>query len=147
MESRIRPEDINVRVEHVTHSYSGTFKAVDDVSFEIGECRITGLLGANGAGKSTLMNIICGSLTPTSGDVFINGHSIRTDAVAAKKQIGFLPQKPPLLTDLTAPGERRGQGRGRGIGKVPDYSFPQEADKAPFGRLPAKSRHSTGIDP
>ena len=126
MESRIRPEDINVRVEHVTHSYSGTFKAVDDVSFEIGECRITGLLGANGAGKSTLMNIICGSLTPTSGDVFINGHSIRTDAVAAKKQIGFLPQKPPLLTDLTVEEYLRYAANLRlvnGVGKAVDEAL------------------------
>ena len=126
MESRIRPEDINVRVEHVTHSYSGTFKAVDDVSFEIGECRITGLLGANGAGKSTLMNIICGSLTPTSGDVFINCHSIRTDAVAAKKQIGFLPQKPPLLTDLTVEEYLRYAANLRlvnGVGKAVDEAL------------------------
>ena len=101
VQTRVRPEDITVKVDHVTHSYSGSFKAVDDVSFDIGGCRITGLLGANGAGKSTLMNIICGCLTPTEGDVYINGHSIRTDSVAAKTQIGFLPQKPPLLTDLT----------------------------------------------
>ena len=126
MESRIRPEDINVRVEHVTHSYSGTFKAVDDVSFEIGGCRITGLLGANGAGKSTIMNIICGSLTPPSGDVFINGHSIRTDAVAAKKQIGFLPQKPPLLTDLTVEEYLRYAANLRlvnGVGKAVDEAL------------------------
>lgn len=126
MESRIRPEDINVRVEHVTHSYSGTFKAVDDVSFEIGGCRITGLLGANGAGKSTIMNIICGSLTPTSGDVLINGHSIRTDAVAAKKQIGFLPQKPPLLTDLTVEEYLRYAANLRlvnGVGKAVDEAL------------------------
>lgn len=126
MESRIRPEDINVRVEHVTHSYSGTFKAVDDVSFEIRGCRITGLLGANGAGKSTIMNIICGSLTPTSGDVFINSHSIRTDAVAAKKQIGFLPQKPPLLTDLTVEEYLRYAANLRlvnGVGKAVDEAL------------------------
>lgn len=126
MESRIRPEDINVRVEHVTHSYSGTFKAVDDVSFEIGGCRITGLLGANGAGKSTIMNIICGSLTPTSGDVFINVHSIRTDAVVAKKQIGFLPQKPPLLTDLTVEEYLRYAANLRlvnGVGKAVDEAL------------------------
>lgn len=99
--ARIRPEDINVRVEHITHSYSSSFTAVRDVSFSLDGCRITGLLGANGAGKSTLMNIICGVLTPTSGDVIINGYSIHDHPVEAKRQIGFLPQKPPLLTDLT----------------------------------------------
>lgn len=101
MQGKIRPEDISIKVNHIVHSYSGTFKAVDDVSFDLSGCRITGLLGANGAGKSTLMNIMCGVLTPTSGDVQICGNSILGNPVEAKKQIGFLPQKPPLLTDLT----------------------------------------------
>lgn len=92
--------DAEVRIEHVSHRYNSQW-AVKDVSFTLTGRRITGLLGANGAGKSTLMNIICGALTPTCGEVFINGYSIRRDPVAAKRQIGFLPQKPPLLTDLT----------------------------------------------
>lgn len=99
--TKVRPEEINVRVNHITHSYSGSFKAVNDVSFELDGNRITGLLGANGAGKSTLMNIICGVLTPISGDVAINGFNMHDNPVEAKRQIGFLPQKPPLLTDLT----------------------------------------------
>lgn len=99
--TKVRPEEINVRVNHITHSYSGSFKAVNDVSFELDGNRITGLLGANGAGKSTLMNIICGVLTPLSGDVAINGFNMHDNPVEAKRQIGFLPQKPPLLTDLT----------------------------------------------
>lgn len=68
----------------------------------------------------------CGSLTPTSGDVFINGHSIRTDAVAAKKQIGFLPQKPPLLTDLTVEEYLRYAANLRlvnGVGKAVDEAL------------------------
>lgn len=97
----MRPEDVEIRVDGITHCYSGSFKAVDNVGFTLGGGCITGLLGANGAGKSTLMNIICGVLTPTAGDVTINGHSIRTAPVAAKTRIGFLPQKPPLLMDLT----------------------------------------------
>ena len=92
--------DAEVRIEHVSHRYNSQW-AVKDVSFTLTGRRITGLLGANGAGKSTLMNIICGALTPTCGEVFINGYSIRRDPVAAKRQIGFLPQKPPLLADLT----------------------------------------------
>ena len=62
---------------------------------------MTGLLGSNGAGKSTTMNIICGVLNQTQGDVFINGINLREDPVEAKKNIGFLPQQPPLYTDLT----------------------------------------------
>ena len=60
-----------------------------------------GLLGSNGAGKSTTMNIICGVLNQTEGEVFINGINLRENPVEAKRYIGFLPQQPPLYTDLT----------------------------------------------
>lgn len=59
------------------------------------------MLGANGAGKSTLMNAICGVLDPTLGDVLVDGNSIRTDPLAAKREIGFLPQQAPLYPELS----------------------------------------------
>lgn len=89
-----------VSVKNLSHRYSVQW-AVKDVSFEINEKGVTGLLGSNGAGKSTTMNIICGVLNQTQGDVFINGINLREDPVEAKKNIGFLPQQPPLYTDLT----------------------------------------------
>lgn len=89
-----------VSVKNLSHRYSVQW-AVKDVSFEINEKGVTGLLGSNGAGKSTTMNIICGVLNQTQGDVFINGVNLREDPVKAKKNIGFLPQQPPLYTDLT----------------------------------------------
>lgn len=93
-------EDIIVRVEHLSHRYSIQW-AVRDVSFEIPRHGIYGLLGANGAGKSTVMNIMCGVLKQTEGDVIIAGMNTKRDTIAAKKHIGFLPQKPPLYQDLT----------------------------------------------
>lgn len=89
-----------VAVKNLSHRYSVQW-AVKDVSFEINEKGVTGLLGSNGAGKSTTMNIICGVLNQTQGDVFINGVNLRENPVEAKKNIGFLPQQPPLYTDLT----------------------------------------------
>lgn len=89
-----------VSVKNLSHRYSVQW-AVKDVSFEINEKGVTGLLGSNGAGKSTTMNIICGVLNQTQGDVFINGANLRENPVEAKKNIGFLPQQPPLYTDLT----------------------------------------------
>lgn len=89
-----------VKVENLSHRYSVQW-AVQDVSFEIAGNGVVGLLGSNGAGKSTTMNIICGVLNQTKGDVFINGINLREDPVEAKKCIGFLPQQPPLYTDLT----------------------------------------------
>ena len=89
-----------VEVRHLSHRYSVDW-AVRDINFSIEDNGILGLLGSNGAGKSTTMNIICGVLNQTEGDVFINGIDLRKNPVEAKRHIGFLPQKPPLHPDLT----------------------------------------------
>jgi ABC-2 type transport system ATP-binding protein len=89
-----------VKVENLSHRYSVQW-AVRDINFEISQTGIVGLLGSNGAGKSTIMNIICGVLSQTEGDVYIDGINLRKDPVGAKQNIGFLPQKPPLYGDLT----------------------------------------------
>ncbi len=89
-----------LRIEQLSHKYTSTW-AIRDINMEIAQTGIIGLLGSNGAGKSTTMNIICGVLNQTEGDVFINGFDIRTQSEQAKTEIGFLPQTPPLYTDLT----------------------------------------------
>ena len=93
-------EDVIVKVDHLSHRYAVQW-AVQDISLEIPKRGIYGLLGSNGAGKSTLMNILCGVLKQTKGDVFVNGINTKTDPLAAKCQIGFLPQQPPLYEELT----------------------------------------------
>ena len=92
--------DSIVKVEKLYHRYT-TQWAVQDLSFEIRKQGVLGLLGANGAGKSTTMNIMCGVLNQTSGNIFINGINLRENPIEAKKYIGFLPQKPPLNPDMT----------------------------------------------
>ena len=89
-----------VKVEHLYHRYA-TQWAIEDINLEIEENGVIGLLGSNGAGKSTTMNIICGVLKQTRGKVYINGIDTLKNPVAARKYIGFLPQKPPLYPDLT----------------------------------------------
>ena len=89
-----------VKVEHLFHRYSVHW-AVKDINLEISKNGIYGLLGSNGAGKSTTMNIMCGVLKQTEGDVFIRGIDARKHPVEAKRLIGFLPQKAPLHVDLT----------------------------------------------
>lgn len=64
-----------IRVENL-HKHFGGFHAVDGATLEIAESSITGLIGPNGAGKTTLFNVIAGNLTPTSGEVFMNGENI-----------------------------------------------------------------------
>jgi ABC-2 type transport system ATP-binding protein len=89
-----------LRTENLAHKYSDTW-AIRDINIEIAQAGIIGLLGSNGAGKSTTMNIICGVLNQTTGDVYIDGIDLRKDPKAARRQIGFLPQNPPLYLDLT----------------------------------------------
>lgn len=89
-----------VKVENLSHRYTSQW-AIKNINFEIKERGVVGLLGSNGAGKSTTMNIICGVLNQTEGEVYINGINLRKNPVEAKKHIGFLPQKPPLYGDLT----------------------------------------------
>lgn len=89
-----------IEVKHLTKIY-GDHTAVDDLSFTIEPGHIYGLLGPNGAGKSTTMNIVTGCLAATSGTVRICGHDIYEDPIAAKRCIGYLPEIPPLYTDMT----------------------------------------------
>ncbi|MBN9385922.1 MAG: ABC transporter ATP-binding protein [Chitinophagaceae bacterium] len=89
-----------VKIEGLSHRYTANW-AIRDINIDIGRTSIVGLLGSNGAGKSTTMNILCGALKQTEGNVFINGIDMRGDPALAKKEIGFLPQNPPLYMDLT----------------------------------------------
>lgn len=89
-----------VKIERLSHKYSTSW-AIRDINMEIDQSGIIGLLGSNGAGKSTTMNILCGCLNQTEGQVYIGGIDMRKDPEAAKRLIGFLPQTPPLYMDLT----------------------------------------------
>lgn len=89
-----------IKVEHLVKRY-GSLYALNDVSFEIGKGEIVGLLGPNGAGKSTTMNILTGYLSSTSGDVLVDGISVKEDPIGVKRRIGFLPEQPPLYMDMT----------------------------------------------
>ena len=97
----IRMEDKHlIEVQNLTKVY-GSKTAVENVSFKIRNGRIYGLLGPNGAGKSTTMNIMTGCLSPTEGTVLINGYDICDQPIEAKRQIGYLPEQPPLFGDMT----------------------------------------------
>lgn len=89
-----------VEIKNLVKNY-GSKNAVDDVSFSIKEGEVVGFLGPNGAGKSTTMNIITGYLSATSGTVIVGGKDVFHEPLAVKKQIGFLPEQPPLYVDMT----------------------------------------------
>lgn len=89
-----------LKIENLSHRYSSAW-AVREINLEIEQTGVIGLLGSNGAGKSTTMNIICGVLNQTQGSVYIDGIDTKKDFELAKKNIGFLPQIPPLYPDFT----------------------------------------------
>jgi len=89
-----------VRIERLSHRYSRAW-AIRDICLDIRQTGVLGLLGSNGAGKSTTMNILCGVLNQTEGEVYIDGINMRSDPEEAKKKLGFLPQNAPLHPDLT----------------------------------------------
>ncbi|MDE7294738.1 MAG: ABC transporter ATP-binding protein [Oscillospiraceae bacterium] len=89
-----------IEVKNLTKHY-GSKKAVNDLSFTVQDGEILGFLGPNGAGKSTTMNILTGYISATDGQALINGIDILDDPIAAKKDIGYLPEQPPLYLDMT----------------------------------------------
>lgn len=88
-----------IKAKDLTKRYGDTI-AIKDISFMIESGHIYGLLGANGAGKSTTMNIITGALAPTSGKVTVCGYDLFSQSEKAKANIGYLPETPPLYTDM-----------------------------------------------
>ena len=88
-----------ITIEKLT-KYYGTNRAVNNISFTINDNEILGFLGPNGAGKSTTMNMIAGYLPMSAGKVTILGSDISKEPVAAKKNIGYLPEIPPVYPDM-----------------------------------------------
>ena len=89
-----------IRAHSLTRRF-GPLLAVDNLSFEVEPGTILGFLGPNGAGKSTTMKMLTGFLEPSSGSAEIFGHDIRTDGLAARRRLGYLPEGAPLYGELS----------------------------------------------
>lgn len=89
-----------IEVKNLTKRY-GSKCAVDNISFKVEKGEILGFLGPNGAGKSTTMNILTGYLSSTEGSAIIGEYDVLENPIEAKKQIGYLPEQPPLYMDMT----------------------------------------------
>lgn len=85
-----------LQIKGVTKVYGKDKKAVDALSMTVNQGEIFGFIGPNGAGKTTTLKMITGIIAPTDGDIFVDGHSIKTDAVAAKKRFTFVPDHPEI---------------------------------------------------
>lgn len=89
-----------IEATNISKNY-GAFKAVSDINFKVDKKDIVGFLGVNGAGKTTVMDIIAGYIGPDMGTVKISGYDIVDDFVNAKKNIGYLPESPPVYNDMS----------------------------------------------
>ena len=89
-----------IRAEQLTRYY-GKQCAVNKVSFSLAKGQILGFLGPNGAGKTTTLQMLCGNLAPSSGQVHINGFDMLTQPKLAKRSLGYVPDTPPLYKELS----------------------------------------------
>jgi len=95
---------MTISVEHFGRTYTtatGTFSAVDDLSFQVSNGEIVGLIGPNGAGKTTTLRSLAGILKPTTGHVRIDGHDLIESPIEAKRRLAFMPDEPHLFEYLT----------------------------------------------
>ena len=89
-----------LNIEHLTKTY-GEKKAVDDLSLHIAPGEIYGFIGHNGAGKTTTIKACCGILQSDSGEVYINGVSVKENPIAAKAKLAYIPDNPDLYEFMT----------------------------------------------
>lgn len=88
-----------IEIKNITKIYDSQ-KALDNVSFTVGDGEVVGLLGPNGAGKSTLMKILTCFIPPTEGEASVCGHSIYDNPLEVRRNIGYLPEHNPLYLDM-----------------------------------------------
>ena len=101
--------------ERLSKSY-GRRRAVDDVSFEVQDREVLGLLGPNGSGKTTILRILTGYLRPSAGTVRIDGFDIVSDGHAARARVGYVPENAPLYGHMRVNEFLAFMGRLRGLG-------------------------------
>lgn len=91
-----------IEIKNVCKSYNGKTKAIDDVSFNVNDGEIFAFIGHNGAGKTTMIKSIVGIIDFDSGDIVINGKSIRDEAESCKKEMAYVPDNPDLYENMKA---------------------------------------------
>ena len=88
-----------IQADHL-HRYYGKHPAVNNINITLYQGEVLGLLGQNGAGKSTTMQMLTGNISPTDGAIKINGINLLDQPLMAKRQLGYLPETPPLYRDM-----------------------------------------------
>jgi ABC-2 type transport system ATP-binding protein len=114
--NRVEDASALIEIEGLTKRFGG-FTAVDNLSFQVRRGEVLGFLGPNGAGKSTTMRMLAGFMTPSAGTARIQGHDVRTDSVAARRILGFLPEGAPTYPEMSVEGFLRFCARIRGYSR------------------------------
>jgi ABC-2 type transport system ATP-binding protein len=142
-----------IEVENLTKRYGPTL-AVSDVSFQVQKGEILGFLGPNGAGKTTTMRIITGFLSPTAGRVRVAGIDVAQSPIEAKRRLGYLPENPPVYTDMTVDeylafvGRIKGVPRGdlkKRVSEVSEKCAIADVQHRQIGRLSKGYRQRVGL--
>ena len=115
-----------IEVRDLTKRF-GDLTAIRDISFSVARGEILGFLGPNGAGKTTTMRILTGFMPASSGTVTVDGFDVFESSFEVRKRIGYLPENPPLYTDMTVDAYLHFVARIKG---VPRASIPEATDRA-----------------
>jgi ABC-2 type transport system ATP-binding protein len=142
-----------IDVCHVSKRYGGV-QALENVTLHVSEGSVLGLLGQNGAGKTTLLNIMTGYLAATEGHVLISGHDPLLSPEEAKRNLGYLPEHPPLYDEMTVREDLSFVSRLRGVARaavpahvdeIMEKTGLQEMSRRVLSRLSKGYRQRTGV--
>ncbi|MDE3178327.1 MAG: ATP-binding cassette domain-containing protein [Acidobacteriota bacterium] len=142
-----------IEVQQLTKRYGPTL-AVSDVTFEAKKGEVLGFLGPNGAGKTTTMRVITGYLPPTSGIVKVAGYDVVEESIEARKRTGYLPEIPPVYTDMRVSEYLAFAGRIKGVprrdlarrmAEVSEKCAIGDVQRRPIGKLSKGYRQRVGL--
>ena len=103
-----------IEVRNLTKRF-GDVTAIEDVTFSVEKGQILGFLGPNGAGKTTTMRILAGFFPASAGDVKVAGFDVFSEGLEVKRRVGYLPENPPLYTDMSVDAYLRFVARIKGV--------------------------------
>lgn len=134
--------------------YYGSFRAVERLSFSVGEGEVVGFLGPNGAGKTSTFRVLTCYHPATSGKATVAGHDVLTDSMRARRQIGYLPESVPLYLEMRVREYLRFRGKLRGldrevrekrIAEVSERCWIRDVIDRPIGQLSKGYRQRVGL--
>ena len=140
----------SIEVKNVTKEYPG-ITAVKNMTFSVEKGAVHGFLGPNGAGKSTTMKMICGLITPTDGNIYIDGMDMREKSGLLKRKLGFLPENPPLYKGMKVEeylrfvGGIRGEKLKRNVGLILEKCGLESVKGRRIGNLSLGYKQRVGV--